>query len=99
MALAHMGQFPAAQALIGPELAAARIRNAHNRDAADERLVFASVLYAQALVDGSHRDALLGEAEAAVAALPKEMRELRSTQEWSERIREERRAPLKAEVR
>jgi hypothetical protein len=99
MALAHMGQFAAAEALTGPALAAARTRNAHNRDAEDERLVFASVLYAQALVDSAHRDALLTEAEVAIGLLPKEMRELRSTQEWSERIREERRAPLKADVR
>jgi hypothetical protein len=98
MALAHMGQFPAAQALIGPALAAARIRNAHNRDAEDERLVYAEVLYAQALVDPQHRDALLGEADAAIGALPKEMRELRSTQEWSERIRDERREPLRADA-
>jgi hypothetical protein len=61
-------------------------------------LVFAEVLYAQALVDPAHRDALLGEADAAIGALPKEMRELRSTQEWSERIRDERREPLQADA-
>jgi hypothetical protein len=41
---------------------------------------------------------LLGEADAAIGALPKEMRELRSTQEWSERIRDERREPLQADA-
>jgi hypothetical protein len=61
-------------------------------------LVYAEVLYAQALVDPARRDALLGEADAAIGALPKEMRELRSTQEWSERIRDERREPLQADA-
>ncbi len=98
MTLAHQGQLAAARALIGPALAAARERNARNHDAEDERLVFAEVLYAQALIDPAHRDALLTEAEAVIAALPKEMRGLRSTGEWSARIRKERSAPLKADA-
>jgi hypothetical protein len=99
MALAHLDQSGVAQGLIGPALTGARERNTHNRDAEDERLVFAEVLYAQALIDPAHRDALLTEAEGEIALLPREMRELRSTQEWTERIREERRAPLKVDAR
>ncbi len=98
IALARLGRRADAERVIAPVLALERKRNLHNRDDQSERLIFASALYAQALVDPAHHDALLAEAEALLARLPKEMSALRSVQSWRDRIRAEAR-PSVAQVR
>jgi tetratricopeptide (TPR) repeat protein len=90
MALVRLGRPADAAALLAPLLAEARERNARNFDDQSERLAFATALYAQALVDPAHRAALLDEALRLIDKLPPEMRGLRSTQQWRERILQER---------
>jgi hypothetical protein len=67
-----------------------RARFARNHDDAQQRLDYASALYALALTDGVHRSALLNQASTIIAALPAEMRSLKSTRMWINRVQAER---------
>jgi tetratricopeptide (TPR) repeat protein len=90
IAMARLGQTTEARALLAPVLDWQRARFARNHDDAQQRLDYASALYALALTDGAHRGELLNQASAIIAALPAEMRSLKSTRMWTDRIQAER---------
>jgi hypothetical protein len=87
IAMSRLGKTADARALLSPVLDWQRARFARNHDDAEERLDYASALYAQALTDGAHRNELLSQATAIVDALPAEMRSLKSTRIWADRVR------------
>jgi hypothetical protein len=90
IAMARLGQTTEARALLTPVLDWQRARFARNHDDAQQRLDYASALYALALTDGAHRGELLNQAAAIIAALPAEMRSLKSTRMWTDRVQAER---------
>jgi hypothetical protein len=90
IAMARLGQTTEASALLTPVLDWQRARFARNHDDAQQRLDYASALYALALTDGAHRSELLNEASKIIAALPAEMRSLKSTRIWMDRVQAER---------
>jgi hypothetical protein len=90
IAMSRLGQPTEARALLTPVLDWQRGRFARNHDDAEQRLDYASALYALALTDPVHRSDLLNQAAAIIAALPAEMRELKSTRMWMDRVQAER---------
>jgi hypothetical protein len=86
IAMARLGQTIEARSLVSPVVDWQRERFARNRDDARQRLDYASALYAMALADAPHRSELLKQAASIIAALPAEMRALKSTQMWRDRI-------------
>ena len=62
---------------------------ARNRDSALQRLDLSRALFVQALVDGAHRAEYLHESASILAALPVEMRGLKSIRIWAARIDDE----------
>jgi tetratricopeptide (TPR) repeat protein len=90
IAMSRLGQTTEARALLTPVLDWQRARFARNHDDAEQRLDYASALYALALTDGAHRGELLNQAAAIIAALPAEMRALKSTRMWLDRVQSER---------
>jgi tetratricopeptide (TPR) repeat protein len=90
IAMSRLGQLGEARALLTPVLDWQRARFARNRDDAQQRLDYASALYALALTDSAHRSELLNQASAIIAALPAEMRSLKSTRMWRDRVQVER---------
>jgi tetratricopeptide (TPR) repeat protein len=93
IAISRLGKTSEARALLSPVLEWQRARYARNHDDAQERLDYASALYALALTDSAHRNESLGQASAIIAALPAEMRSLKSTRRWEDRVRAERGRP------
>ena len=93
IAMSRLGKTSEARALLSPVLEWQRARYARNHDDAQERLDYASALYAFALTDSAHRNESLGQASAIIAALPAEMRSLKSTRRWEDRVRAERGRP------
>jgi hypothetical protein len=89
IAMARLGQTSEARALLTPVLDWQRARFARNHDDARQRLDYASALYALALTDGVRRNELLRQAASIIAALPAEMRGLKSTRMWADRIQTE----------
>ena len=90
IAMSRLGQLAEARALLTPVLDWQRARFARNHDDAQQRLDYASALYALALTDAAHRSELLNQASAIIAALPAEMRSLKSTRMWRDRVQVER---------
>jgi hypothetical protein len=90
IAMSRLGESAEAGKLVGPLVDWQRARFARNHDDAQQRLDYASALYALALADASQRGKLLEQAAAIIAALPAEMRSLRSTRIWRDRIEAER---------
>jgi hypothetical protein len=90
IALSRLRQTTEARAILTPVLEWQRARFARNHDDARQRLDYASALYALALSDGAHRSELLHQAAAIIAALPAEMRSLKSTRLWMDRVQAER---------
>jgi len=90
IAMSRLGQTAEAHALLSPVFEWQRARFARNHDDAQQRLEYASALYALALTDDGHRSELLNQAAAIIAALPAEMRSLKSTRMWADRIQAER---------
>jgi hypothetical protein len=88
MALARQGSTSAAQAVILPIVRLQRELTARNHDDQWQHLELASSLYAQALADHAHAQALLREASALVAALPAPLHELCTVRLWHARIGE-----------
>jgi len=93
MALARLGRREAAARILAPAVKLQRELYARNRDDEEQRLELAATLYAEALTDPDRHGALLAEAAGIIAALPAEMRGLRSVGVWSHRIEQERRGP------
>ncbi len=93
IALARLGRLQDGARVLGPALKLERDLNARNRDNETLRLEFAAALYAEALTDRDRHAALLEQAAAIVAALPAEMRSLRTVGIWADRIQRERRGP------
>jgi hypothetical protein len=91
IAMSGLGQSGEARLLVGPVVDWQRARFARNHDSAEQRLDYAGALYALALVDASQRGRQLDEAAAIIGALPAEMRSLKSTRIWQDRIAGERR--------
>jgi tetratricopeptide (TPR) repeat protein len=90
IAMSRLGKPAEARALLSPVLDWQRARYARNHDDAQERLDYAGALYAFALTDRAHRNESLDQASAIIAALPAEMRSLKSTRRWEERVHAER---------
>jgi hypothetical protein len=90
IAMSRLGRIAEARALLTPVLDWQRARFARNHDDAQQRLDYASALYALALTDGARRSELLRQAAAIIAALPMEMRSLKSTRMWVDRVQAER---------
>jgi hypothetical protein len=87
IAMSRLGQTAEARELVYPIVEWQRARFARNHDDALQRLDYASALYALALADGGHRSELLNQAASIIAALPAEMRSLKSTRMWMDRVR------------
>jgi len=98
IALSRLRQTTEARAILTPVLEWQRARFARNHDDARQRLDYASALYALALSDGAHRSELLHQAAAIIAALPAEMRSLKSTRLWMDRVQAERAIPRLAKA-
>src|SRR5271155_4045267 len=79
IAMSRLGQTAEAREFVYPIVEWQRARFARNHDDARQRLDYASALYALALADGAHRSELLNQAASIIAALPAEMRSLKST--------------------
>lgn len=94
MAQARQGHGSDAAAAIGPVVSF--LRSLHARVAQDTQvqLTLAGALYAQALADTAHRDALLAESADLIAGLPAGMRDAISTTHWRERVAHARDARL-----
>jgi len=90
IAMSRLGQTSEARALLTPVFDWQRARFARNHDDARQRLDYASALYALALTDAAHRSDSLNQAAAIIAALPAEMRALKSTRMWKDRVQVER---------
>jgi hypothetical protein len=86
IAMSRLGQSGEARMLVGPIVEWQRARFARNHDNAQQRLDYAGALYALALVDASQRGRLLDQAASIIGALPAEMRSLKSTRLWQDRI-------------
>jgi hypothetical protein len=91
IAMSGLGQGGEARMLAGPVVDWQRARYARNHDSALQRLDYAGALYALALADASQRGRLLDQSVAIIGALPAEMRSLKSTRMWQDRIEGERR--------
>jgi len=90
IAMSRLGQTAEARKLVYPIVEWQRARFARNHDDARQRLDYASALYALALADGGRRSELLNQAASIIAALPAEMRSLKSTRMWMDRVQAER---------
>ncbi|HTV80718.1 MAG TPA: hypothetical protein VMF03_20875 [Steroidobacteraceae bacterium] len=90
IAMARMGETVQARALLKPVVAWQKSRFAHNRDDAQQRLDYATVLYASALTGEPNRSALLNQAGSIADKLPTEMRSLKSTRMWKDLFQAER---------
>ena len=86
LAQARQGRMDEARTTLSAPLARSRELARGNRDDQLARLDFAVMLYAHALSDPAARTGALREAAALVAALPAEMRKLRSVNTWRARI-------------
>ena len=93
IALAGAGRPQDAARVLAPALKLERELYGRNRDNEDQRLEFATTLYAEALVDKERHAALLEQAAAIVAGLPAEMRGLRTVGIWADRIQRELHGP------
>jgi hypothetical protein len=87
IAMARLGQIAEARALVMPVADWQRGRFARNHDDAQQRLDYATALYALALTDSGRRTELLRQASAIIAALPAEMQSLNSTRMWRDLLR------------
>jgi hypothetical protein len=91
IALSRLKQTAEARATLAPVLEWQRARFTRNHDDARQRLNYASALFALALTGDAHRSELLSQASAIIAALPAEMRSLKSTRMWADWVQAERR--------
>ena len=89
MALAREGHPADAERVITPVVKFHRELAARNHGDEFQHVELASALYAQALADKRLRPALLKEADALIAGLPVQIRDLRSVRLWRDRIRQE----------
>jgi hypothetical protein len=79
IAMSRLGQTTEARALVSPVVDWQRERFARNHDYAQQRLDYASALYALALTDPAHRGEMLRQASSIIAALPSQLQALKST--------------------
>jgi hypothetical protein len=93
IAMSRLGQTTEARALVTPIVDWQRERFTRNHDDSQQRLDYASALYALALTDSAHRGEMLRQASGIIAALPSEMRSLKSTRMWRDRVAAEEAAP------
>jgi hypothetical protein len=98
IATSRLGQTSEARALVTPIVERQRARFARNHDDAQQRLDYASALYALALTDPAHRSEMLRQASSIIAALPGEMQALKSTKMWRDRVAAEQAAPRSAKT-
>ncbi|MDP8985386.1 MAG: hypothetical protein M3N97_10130 [Pseudomonadota bacterium] len=93
LALAVNGQHRSAeaQALIGPIVKFHRQLAAHNQGDQQQHVELARTLYAQAVIDPTHRVVSLREAASLLDSLPAPMHGLRSVRLWRERVRDAQR--------
>jgi len=89
LALARLGRSEDARTLIEPVVKLERAFYARNRDSALQRLDLAKALFVQGLVDDTRRAELLREAASTIAALPAEMRSLKSIRTVASRVDDE----------
>jgi hypothetical protein len=82
IALARRGDTAAAAREIAPVLELHRRLTTLNHDDASQHFEHATALYAAALAEPTRRGALLAEATSLLAALPPQLRALRSTRHW-----------------
>ena len=82
MAIARQGRLVEAARLIAPQVHFHRDLDRRNRGDEWQHVELAGALYAQSLVDPSHRDALLREAAAKLDALPAAMRPMHDVKLW-----------------
>ena len=78
LALARLGRTDDALSLIEPIVKLERVFYTRNHDSALQRLDLARALFVEGLVNGDRRTELLHEAASTLAALPAEMRGLKS---------------------
>jgi hypothetical protein len=96
LALTREGHAEEAARLLAPLLVQERGYYARNREDESERLDYATLLYAQALVDRGHHDALLAQARGIIGALPPEMQSWLSVRRWRDRVLGEIASPARA---
>jgi hypothetical protein len=89
LALARLGRTDDARTQIEPVIKLEREYFARNRDSAVQRLDLAKALFVEALVDVSRRAEHLRESAAILAALPAEMRRLKSIRAVAARVDDE----------
>ncbi len=89
LALARLGRADEARTLIEPVIKIERGFFARNRDSALQRLDLAKALFVHGLVDGAHRAEHLHESASILAALPAEMRGLKSIRAVIARVDDE----------
>ena len=90
LTLARLNRQSDAQKLIGPALKFERELSPRNRDDPSQRFELAVALYVAAVAGLGDAAAQVAEASALMDKLPPEMRALRDTTIWRERIAEER---------
>ena len=95
IAASRQGETAQARELVTPIFEWQRERYAKNFDDARQRLEYATAVYALALADASRHDALLRQAASIIAALPAEMRSLRSVRDWQDRVAAEIARPVR----
>ena len=83
---AKLGRPDDARRTLAPAMLLLRRQAGNDEARALVGLTLASALYAQALAEPAQRDALLQEASGLLDSLPPQMRTLRSTTIWRERI-------------
>jgi len=95
LALALIGEHrnDEARRLVEPIVKYQRDLSARNHGDQQQHVELARALYAQALIDPSHRALLLQEAATLLQAVPPQMRELHSVRIWRDRVHDALRAP------
>jgi hypothetical protein len=86
MALARLGRAAEARTLVEPELKFQKDLSARNKGDTTQFTDYALTLYAESLIDASHRGALRREALGLIDRVPPEVGKLRSTVRWRELI-------------
>jgi tetratricopeptide (TPR) repeat protein len=93
LTLAVQGRSAEAQQVIDPVLKFQRELAARNHGDQQQHVELARALYAKALIDPSHRTALLQEAAGLLDSVPPQMQALHSVRIWRDRVHDALRAP------